>query len=107
MEEKKLIVCARCGEKISHNSDLVVVVNFIAPIPYHNDCYSKELKGLSGFGVSNQPINGSMGVVQTVVSAFGALIFPFIKGYRFVTIIFLIGLYIRWYSWYHIERYLK
>ncbi|MPM75709.1 hypothetical protein SDC9_122703 [bioreactor metagenome] len=46
MEEKKLIVCARCGEKISHNSDLVVVVNFIAPIPYHNDCYSKELKGI-------------------------------------------------------------
>lgn len=107
MDEKKLIFCARCVEQISHNSDIVVIVNFIEPIPYHNNCYSKELKGLSGFGVSNQPINGPIGVVQIIGSALGALIFSFLKGYRLVTIIFLIALYIKWYSWHNIERHLK
>ena len=107
MEEKKLIICHRCGAEISHNSDLVVVVNFLKPIPYHNDCYSKELKELSRFWVSNQPVNGSIGIIQTGIAVLGALILPFIKGYRFLTIICIIGLYIRWYSWYHIERHLK
>jgi len=60
MKEKKTIYCQRCVGEITDKDDLVVTNNFLYIVPYHEECFSKELKGLSTIFIGNSPINGTM-----------------------------------------------
>jgi len=106
MREKKAIYCEKCGGEITGSDDLVVTNNFFSIVPYHEKCFSRELKGLSSIVVGNVPINGTMGNVSVVLAVIICIAALFIKELRYISIIAFLFLGIRLYSWFKYERHL-
>ena len=102
----KSIYCERCCGEIANKNDLIVTNKFLSIVPYHEKCFSKELKGLSTIFVSNVPINGTSSNVCLVILLIIGVISLFIKELRYVSALALISLCIRIYSWFQYERHL-
>ena len=49
----KTIYCAKCAGEITNKEDLVITNNILTIVPYHGECFSKELKGVSTILVGN------------------------------------------------------
>ena len=106
MKEKKTIHCKKCVGEITSRGDLVVTNNFLSIVPYHAECYANELKGVSTIFVGNSPINGAMGNAGAVIAAIIGIFVLFIPERRYVSILCLLFLGIRFYSWFQYERHL-
>lgn len=106
MREKKIIYCEKCVGEIKSKNDLVITNKFIYIVPYHEKCFSNELKGLSTIFVGNKPINGTSGNVGTVLAVILGIVVLFIQELRFLSAVSLLILCVRLYSWIHYERHL-
>ncbi|MBK5240445.1 hypothetical protein [Clostridium sp.] len=106
MKKKKIIHCEKCCGEITDIDDLVVTNNFLSIVPYHEECFSKEVKGLSSIFVGNTPINGTMSNVSTILAVIFGVIVLFIQELRYISVVSLLFLCIRVYSWFQYERHL-
>ena len=106
MKGKKTIYCQRCVGEITDKDDLVVTNNFLSIVPYHAECFSKELKGLSTIFTGNSPINGTASNVSTVLAVIIGIVVLFISELRYISVISLLFLCVRFYSWFQYERHL-
>ncbi len=106
MKENKTIYCYKCAGEIKNSHDLVVTNNFLLIVPYHKKCFSKELMGLSTILVGNFPINGAMSNVSTILAIIFGTILLFIRDLRYISVMLLLFLGIRFYSWFQYERHL-
>lgn len=106
MREKKIIYCEKCVGEIKSRDDLVVTNKFIYIVPYHEKCFSKELKGISTIFVGNKPINGTSGNVSTILAVILGIVVLFIEELRFFSVVSLLILCVRLYSWIQYERHL-
>jgi hypothetical protein len=105
----KTIYCDKCLKEIKIRSDLVTSTLFFEVIPYHEDCYAKDLKGAKSFFLNNQPLNGfsgNFGVVVTVIIAF--VWFFNAEGWaKLSSLLALLPLSYRLYSYFYYERHLE
>lgn len=106
MKGDKTIHCEKCCGEITDIDDLVVTNNFLSISPYHEECFSKEVKGLSSIFVGNSPINGTMSNVSTILAVIVGVIVLFIQELRYISVVSLLALCIRVYSWFQYERHL-
>ena len=110
------VYCFCCQKEIKSKENLVTALYMFFVKPYHDSCYSKELKSVQTLFMQNYPING-------VTSAFGAIVSPFIgiglalilkssSGKNFIVFLpllalFLIPTFLRLYSYYKFEKFLN
>ena len=106
MLRKKKIYCEKCTGEIITRDDLVVASIFLSIVPYHEECFSKELKGLSAMFVGNSPINGTMSNIITIITVIIGIVTLFIKEFRYLSLVSVLVLGIRLYSWFQYERHL-
>jgi len=78
----------------------------IKVVPYYEDCYAKDLKGLRTFFVSNNPINGISGNITTVISIIiGIFALLFLDGFtKFIGLLAFVVVGYRLYSYIQFEK---
>ncbi|MEH7452566.1 hypothetical protein [Gottfriedia acidiceleris] len=105
----KSIHCDKCLKEIRIREDLVASVVFFTVVPYHEDCYAKDLKGAKTLFLNNQPINGFSGNFITLLALFVIIALFFIKDetMTYVRVISTIPIIYRVYSYIALERYLE
>lgn len=110
---EKGIHCEKCLREIEVRNDLVTTTSWFKVVPYHEECFTKELKSVNTLFVDNQPINGFSGsFIQLLSGLFfiGTTIYSFSSGtpyYLLLSIMFLIPIICRAYSYFSIERYIE
>lgn len=104
--ENITILCEKCHGEITSRDDLVVTNLLFYIVPYHRECFSKKLMGLSTIFVGNQPINGTAGNLITILAIIIGIVVLFIQELRYFSVISLLFLSLRAYSWFRYERYL-
>lgn len=109
----KEIHCGRCLDDIKVRSDLVTATSIIDVIPYHEECYTKELKSINTIFIDNHPINGFSGNTISIFAIFffiGTTIYSISSGillYLLLSAIFLIPIIYRTYSYFKYERHIE
>ena len=106
MAEKNTVYCEKCGGVIKSNDDLVVTTQFLSIVPYHDRCFTSQVKGLSTLIVGNVPINGTASNIGTVFAFIIGIIVMFMPELRYIAIVSLISILVRFYSWFKYERHL-
>jgi len=106
MAENKTVYCEKCGGVIKNGYELVVTTEFFSIVPYHDRCFANLVKGLSTMFVGNVPINGTASNVGTVFALIIGIIVLFIPELRYISIVSLISILVRFYSWFNFERHL-
>ena len=106
MAEIKEVYCDKCGGVIKNSDELIVTTQFLSIVPYHDRCFSSLIKGLSTMFVGNVPINGTASNVGTVFALILGIIVLFIPELRYISIVSLITIFVRFYSWFNFERHL-
>lgn len=107
MKGKKIIYCEKCCGEITNKSDLVVTKYCLSIVSYHEACFVKELKGVSTMVVGTSPINGTMSNIGTGIMVVIGIITLFIPEIRYISLLSLLVLYIRLYSWFRYERHFQ
>ncbi|MRH41257.1 hypothetical protein GH741_01050 [Aquibacillus halophilus] len=72
------VYCDKCLQEIKIRDDLVTSTLAFEVVPYHEDCYDKDLKGAKTFFLSNKPLNGFSGnfsFILAIILAIGWLLF--------------------------------
>lgn len=106
---KKTIYCKHCCGEIKSKADLVIASSLFAVYPYHEECYSKEMKTINSLFM-NTPINSNFATYTMLIMTIPLLIVAFFmpNPYKFIIILStIIGLGVRAYSWIAYERYLE
>ncbi len=106
MAENKTIYCEKCGGVIKNSYELTVTTRFLSIVPYHDRCFASQVKGISTMFVGTVPINGSASNVGTVFAVIIGIIVLFIPELRYISIVALITILIRFYAWFNYERHL-
>ncbi|SFC34658.1 hypothetical protein SAMN02799633_00529 [Bacillus sp. UNCCL81] len=105
----KTVHCDRCLKEIRIRGDLVTATMFFQVVPYHEDCYAKDLKGAKTLFLNNQPINGFSGNFLTLL-AFAVFIASFFiddNSMIYLSVLALIAILYRLYSFFIFERHLE
>jgi len=103
----KTIYCDKCLREITVRSDLVTAILFFEVVPYHTDCYAKDLKGFKTLFLENQPINGFSGNVITIFAILLCIACLFYEPMKYLSIIAIIQIIYRFYSYFVYERYIE
>ncbi|PFH82558.1 hypothetical protein [Bacillus sp. AFS088145] len=105
----KEIHCDRCLKEIRIRGDLVTATSFFKVVPYHEDCYARDIKGAMTLFVNNQPINGFSGNFLTFLAIIIFFVSLFVKNDMMFIITIMSGINIlyRFYSYFVYERYLE
>lgn len=101
--------CEKCLGEIELRDDLVTATMLFSVVPYHEDCYAKDLKGAKTLFLNNQPINGFSGNFMTLFAfVVGIWLVIFADGgMKLYSVLFLIAVFYRLYSFYTFERHLE
>jgi hypothetical protein len=104
----KNIYCEKCAAEITDKNNLVIATYFFYITTYHDQCYSRTLKGRKTLFVGNEPINGFSGNLKAILAFVLAMIL-FLDGgaFLFVGIVALLVPIVRLYAWFTIERHLE
>lgn len=106
---RKTIYCDKSVRPIKVRDDLVTASLLFEVVPYHEECYAKDLKGVKTFFLDNQPINGfsgNIGVGFITILSIVWLLFAE-GGTKNMAIIGLIPVIYRLYSYVTIERHIE
>lgn len=104
----KTIYCAKCEGEIKRRDDLVTSTLVFEVIPYHEDCYARDLKGATTFYLANQPLNGfSWNVVFLLSVIFALWILLAENVFKELLLLAIIPIGYRMYSYFFYERHLK
>lgn len=78
-------------------------------IPYHEDCYAKDLKGAKTLFLNNQPVNGFSGNLLAFFALIVLIVSLFIKEDMmiFLTIFMVFPILYRVYSYIVYERHIE
>ena len=100
------VYCEKCDREIKFKGDLVTTTFVFIVVPYHEDCYAKDLKGMRTFFVSNNPINGISGNITAIISIIiGIFALVFLDGFtKFVGLLALVSVVYRLYSYIRFEK---
>ncbi|WP_433745535.1 hypothetical protein [Falsibacillus pallidus] len=105
----KKVYCEKCVKEIKFRDDLVTAVLFLKVVPYHSDCYAKDLKSAKTFFLDNKPLNGfsgNLGFVLALILAIGwSLISAGLSKWWSLLVIIAIGY--RLYSYIMFERHVE
>lgn len=105
---KKIIYCEECSGVIDNKEDLVTAQLRQDVFPYHEECYARGLKGAKALYLRNKPINGFSGnftALMFFMLGLGFLIFG-VGDIKYFSLLTLISLAIRLYSYIMFERHL-
>ncbi|GAA0362941.1 hypothetical protein [Bacillus horti] len=106
-KEEKLILCEKCSGKIASNDDLVTSIVPFTIVPYHERCFSREMKSLYSVFIS-WPINGIQGNVGTVLIVLIVVVSLFINDVSwYYSALLTLPILIRLSSWVIYERHLE
>ncbi|QDP41173.1 hypothetical protein [Radiobacillus deserti] len=104
----KTIYCDKCLKEIKVRDDLVTSTLLFEVIPYHEDCYTKDLKGIKTLFLDNQPLNGFSGNVLfflAIIIAIGWIVIA--EGsLKWLSLLAIVPIGYRLYSYYNFERYI-
>lgn len=104
-EQKNILMCEYCCGEITSKADLVVAFYFFTLSAYHSECYGKEAK--NSFFLSRTPINGNVSNIITIISSLWSImvfiVSPVYETKILSSIVAIILLLIRIYSWYKYE----
>ncbi|MFD4706696.1 hypothetical protein ACFWM3_17765 [Gottfriedia sp. NPDC058432] len=105
----KTVYCDRCLKEIRIRGDLVTATMFFQVVPYHEDCYAKDLKGVKTLFLNNQPINGFSGNFLSFLAFAICIATFFIDDHSmiYLLILALIAIMYRLYSFFIFERHLE
>lgn len=106
MTVSKAVYCEKCSKEIKFRGDLVTATLFFVIVAYHEDCYVKDLKGFRGLFLDNQPLNGFPGNFLFVAAVLVSIGFAF-GSMKWVSIIALLPVLYRIYSYFRFERNLE
>ncbi|WP_108671864.1 hypothetical protein [Peribacillus acanthi] len=104
----KAVYCDKCYREVEVRGDLVTTTMFLEVVPYHEECYAKDLKGVKTFLVSNQPLNGFSGNFTAIVALLfmlGMLVFAE-ESLKWMSFLAIIPIIYRLYSYIVYERHL-
>ncbi|MFJ5621509.1 hypothetical protein ACIQD3_02005 [Peribacillus loiseleuriae] len=105
----KPVYCDKCSREIKYRGDLITATILFEVIPYHEDCYAKDLKSAKMLFLDNQPLNGFSSNFVTIIAillGIGWLIFA--EGFmKWAAIIPSIQVIYRIYSFFSYERQLE
>jgi len=104
---EQMVICEKCAGVIKNRDDLVTAVSIYAVVPYHERCYASDLKGATTFFLDNQPINGFSGNVIFIFSIIIAFIWLLFADSKWYSIIALIPICYRLYSYFIFEIHTK
>ena len=77
MSVVKRITCKSCYGRIKYRDEFVAGLMIVIMMPFHTDCFSRELKKTTALILANEPINGVLGTFGAIVSGLGSLGFLF------------------------------
>ncbi|UOQ45170.1 hypothetical protein MUN89_04240 [Halobacillus salinarum] len=100
------VYCRRCSRQIKTKDNLVVAGVLFVMVPYHKECFAKELRGPAVLFINNQPINSWVGNLLTLL---GLLLFAgvllFVEGLaKWLSLLFLLPVIYRLLAYYLFER---
>lgn len=103
---EKMILCNKCQGAIKSKYDLVVTMEFLSIVPYHENCYSQDMKRIKSVFLGT-PINSSAGNFGIILGWILSIIMLFLDlGPQKWLLIgaTILGTLARIYSWYMYER---
>lgn len=105
----KQVYCDKCKREIRVRDDLVTPTIFFEVIPYHEECFAKDLKSIKTLFLDNHPINGFVGNMAAILACVLIPMCFFIDDVKLKVIaaFLIIGLIYRVYSYYVFERHLE
>jgi hypothetical protein len=106
MTVSKAVYCEKCSKEIKFRGDLVTATLFFVIVAYHENCYAKELKGFRGLFLDNQTLNGFSGNFLFVMAILVGIGFAF-GSMKWVSIVAVIPVLYRFFSFYKFERLLE
>jgi hypothetical protein len=104
---QKPVICEYCKKPIPSQKELVTTKKLLNVHPYHEQCYSRELKGRKSFLLDNYPINGVSGNLVVLFSLLLTVILAFfLEPFQtaIVGILALVTLFYRLYSYWTYEK---
>lgn len=96
---KQMVICEKCSGEIENRDDLVTAILLYFVVPYHEECYASDLKGAKTFFLDNQPLNGFSGNFIFILSIIIAFLWIFIADSKWYSIIALLPIGYRIYSY--------
>ena len=105
----KTIYCDKCVKEIKVRDDLVTSTLLFEVIPYHEDCYAKDLKGAKTIFLDNQPLNGFSGNFLFFLSIILAFVWLLIADppLKWLSLVAIIPIGYRLYSYLTYERHIE
>ncbi|MBP0726420.1 hypothetical protein J5Y03_14765 [Bacillus sp. RG28] len=103
----KTIYFDKCLREITVRNDLVTAILFFEVVPYHENCYAKDLKGVKTLFLDNQPINGFSGNFVTLLAILFCIGCFFYEPMKYLSIIAIIQIIYRLYSYFVFERHIE
>lgn len=102
----KTIYCDMCTKEIKVRDDLVTATLLFEVVPYHEECYAKDLKGAKTIFLDNQPLNGFSGNLFFFLSIILAIVWSLIaeNELKWLSLLALIPVGYRLYSYFIYER---
>ncbi|WP_138419741.1 hypothetical protein [Aquibacillus sediminis] len=109
MSTNKSVYCEKCHGEITFRGDLVTATFLLEVLPYHVDCYAKDLKGAKTLFLDNQPLNGFSGTFLAIVSLLVAIGWSIVAdgAFKWGALLALIPVGYRLYSYLTYERFLE
>lgn len=100
---EKVVICNKCHYLIEKKEHLITSTYLFEVVPYHEECFVKDIKGKKSLFVSNQPLNGFSGNISAIFSLFVSI--GLLAGeYKIFSVIALIPVFYRLYSYFTFER---
>jgi hypothetical protein len=103
----KTVYCDKCQKEIKVRDDLVTATLFLEVVPYHTDCYARDLKSARTLFLNNQPLNGflgNFGLLLVTIMAIGWLFFAE-NSSKWLSLLAVIPIGYRLYSYLIYERF--
>jgi hypothetical protein len=100
-----IVICKKCSRLIEKRDELITSTYLFEVVPYHEECFAKDIKGAKSLLVSNQPLNGFSGNIWTIFSIITALVLLIFAGeQKFLSVFVILPAIYRLYSYFTFER---
>ena len=105
----KTILCDKCEKEIKVRDDLVTSTLLFEVVPYHENCFAKDLKGAKTLFLDNQPLNGFSGNLVFFLSIILAVVWSLIaeSPLKWLSLFAIIPIGYRLYSYLFYERHIE
>lgn len=105
----KLVYCSKCLREITFRGDLVTSTLLFEVVPYHEECFARDLKSPKTLFLGNQPLNGFSGNFVTFFAMLSSIVWLIIgdSQMKWLSLLAMILVIYRLYSFFRYERHLE